>query len=48
VLTERDGTGRSADFTRVRLARPVAPGRLQVCEISGHDGRALLEAAAPP
>jgi threonylcarbamoyladenosine tRNA methylthiotransferase MtaB len=46
VLTERDGTGRAPDFTRVRLSAPAHPGLLKPTVIGGHDGRTLLEAAA--
>ncbi len=44
VLTERGGIGRTEQFTAVRLAAPVAPGRLLDLTMAGHDGRQLLAA----
>ena len=40
VLSERDGTGRSEDFTRVRLG-PLSASRLIDVEIAGHNGTML-------
>ena len=40
VLSERDGTGRSEDFTQVRLG-PVSASRLMEVEIAGHNGTML-------
>jgi threonylcarbamoyladenosine tRNA methylthiotransferase MtaB len=42
VLTERGGIGRTEQFTAVRLAAPVAHGRLLNLTMAGHDGRQLL------
>lgn len=44
VLTERGNTGRAEDFTLVRFARDVAPGK--IVPVTGHaaDGKALLAA----
>jgi threonylcarbamoyladenosine tRNA methylthiotransferase MtaB len=44
VLTERGGVGHTEQFTAVRLAAPVEPGRLLDLAIAGHDGRRLLAA----
>lgn len=44
VLTERGGTGRAEDFTRIRFAAPVEPGRIVNVEPTDHDGKALLAA----
>lgn len=44
VLTERGGIGRTEQFTAVRLAAPVEPGRLLDLTMAGHDGRQLLAA----
>ena len=44
VLTERGGIGRTEQFTAVRLAAPVAHGRLLDLTMAGHDGRQLLAA----
>ncbi len=44
VLAERGGIARTAQFTPVRLAAPVEPGRLLDVRIAGHDGRQLLAA----
>jgi threonylcarbamoyladenosine tRNA methylthiotransferase MtaB len=42
VLMESEGRGRAADFTPVRIAASVGPGRLIDAVVGGHDGRALL------
>jgi threonylcarbamoyladenosine tRNA methylthiotransferase MtaB len=44
VLTERDGIGRTEQFTAVRLAAPVDPGRILDLTMAGHNGRQLLAA----
>jgi len=44
VLTERGGIGRTEQFTAVRLAAPIEPGRLLDLTMAGHDGRQLLAA----
>ncbi|QCK88611.1 tRNA (N(6)-L-threonylcarbamoyladenosine(37)-C(2))-methylthiotransferase MtaB [Phreatobacter aquaticus] len=44
VLAEIGGTGRTPDFTAVRLARPVEPGEMVELTIAGHDGREALAA----
>ena len=44
VLTERGGIGRTEQFTAVRLAAPVAPGRLLDLTVAAHDGRQLIAA----
>jgi threonylcarbamoyladenosine tRNA methylthiotransferase MtaB len=44
VLTERGGIGRTEQFTAVRLASPLSPGRLVDLTIAGHDGRQLMAA----
>jgi threonylcarbamoyladenosine tRNA methylthiotransferase MtaB len=44
VLTESNETGRTEQFTPVRLARPVAPGQIVDLTIAGHDGRRLMAA----
>ena len=44
VLTEAHGSGRTEQFTPVKFARPVAPGRIVDLEIAAHDGRQLLAA----
>jgi threonylcarbamoyladenosine tRNA methylthiotransferase MtaB len=44
VLTEAGGSGRTAQFTKVRLAGAPAPGTLVDVTIAGHDGRQLLAA----
>ncbi len=46
VLTERGGIGRTEQFTAVRLASPLEPGRILDLNIVGHDGRQLLAASA--
>ncbi|HTV37558.1 MAG TPA: tRNA (N(6)-L-threonylcarbamoyladenosine(37)-C(2))-methylthiotransferase MtaB [Xanthobacteraceae bacterium] len=42
VLTESHEGGRTEQFTKVRLARPVEPGQILDMTIAGHDGRQLL------
>ena len=44
VLTERGGIGRTAQFTPVRLATPVAPGAMLDLTIAAHDGKQLIAA----
>jgi threonylcarbamoyladenosine tRNA methylthiotransferase MtaB len=44
VLAERGGTAHAADFTAVRLARPVDPGMILAVTVAGHDGRVLQAA----
>ena len=44
VLVESDATGRTEQFTAVKLSRPVAPGRIVDLTIAAHDGRQLLAA----
>jgi threonylcarbamoyladenosine tRNA methylthiotransferase MtaB len=44
VLTEERESGRTEQFTKVRLAGPVAPGTILDLTIAGHDGRQLLAA----
>jgi threonylcarbamoyladenosine tRNA methylthiotransferase MtaB len=44
VLTERGGIGRTEQFTAVRLAAAVGPGRLLDLTMTGHNGRQLLAA----
>jgi threonylcarbamoyladenosine tRNA methylthiotransferase MtaB len=44
VLTEAGGIGRTEQFTKVRLAAPVAPGAFLDLTIAAHDGRQLLAA----
>jgi threonylcarbamoyladenosine tRNA methylthiotransferase MtaB len=44
VLAERGGIARTPQFIPVRLAAPVAPGRMLDVAIAGHDGRQLLAA----
>jgi threonylcarbamoyladenosine tRNA methylthiotransferase MtaB len=44
VLTESRDMGRTAQFTKVTLARPAAPGRIVDVKIAAHDGRQLLAA----
>ncbi len=46
VLAERGGRGRTEDFSAVRLAGDVAPGRIVDVSLADHDGREL-RAAAP-
>lgn len=42
VLTEHNGTGHAADFTRIRLPGDTQPGLLMSLRAREHDGRALL------
>jgi threonylcarbamoyladenosine tRNA methylthiotransferase MtaB len=42
VLTESDNTGRTEQFTPVRLGAPAAPGVILELAMTGHDGRQLL------
>lgn len=44
VLAERGGTGRSADFTVVRLGGEVEAGTFHTVSIAGHDGARLIAA----
>jgi threonylcarbamoyladenosine tRNA methylthiotransferase MtaB len=44
VLTESDDTGRTEQFTQVKLASSVEPGIVIDRRITGHDGRRLLAA----
>ena len=44
VLTERGGSGRTEQFTAVRLNGPIEPGVLIDLSIAGHDGRQLFAA----
>jgi len=44
VLAESEREARTEQFTKVRLARPAAPGEILQIEIAGHDGRQLLAA----
>jgi threonylcarbamoyladenosine tRNA methylthiotransferase MtaB len=44
VLTESDDTGRTEQFTAVRLSGPAEPGRILDLKIAAHDGRQLLAA----
>jgi threonylcarbamoyladenosine tRNA methylthiotransferase MtaB len=44
VLTESLDTGRTEQFTRVKLAAPTEPGHILTLKISAHDGRHLLAA----
>jgi threonylcarbamoyladenosine tRNA methylthiotransferase MtaB len=44
VMTEGGATGRTEQFTAVRLAAPCAPGLMIDVAIAGHDGRQLLAA----
>jgi len=44
VLTERGGIARTAQFTPVKLASPLAPGMILDLTVTGHDGRQLLAA----
>ncbi|MGU3449334.1 tRNA (N(6)-L-threonylcarbamoyladenosine(37)-C(2))-methylthiotransferase MtaB [Methylobacterium sp. 391_Methyba4] len=44
VLAERGGTGRSADFTAVRLSDALAPGTFHSVAIASHDGARLIAA----
>jgi threonylcarbamoyladenosine tRNA methylthiotransferase MtaB len=42
VLTESHETGRTEQFTPVRLATPVEPGKILDLTMASHDGRQLL------
>jgi threonylcarbamoyladenosine tRNA methylthiotransferase MtaB len=42
VLVESDCTGRTEQFTLVKLRAPAQPGTIVDCTIAGHDGRRLL------
>ena len=42
VLTESRDTGRTEQFTAVKFAAPVEPGRIVETQIAGHDGGQLL------
>jgi threonylcarbamoyladenosine tRNA methylthiotransferase MtaB len=44
VLTESRQMGRTEHFTRIRLARSIAPGVIVDLTAAGHDGRQLLAA----
>jgi threonylcarbamoyladenosine tRNA methylthiotransferase MtaB len=44
VLTESHETGRTEQFTPVRLATPTEPGTILDLEMAAHDGRQLLAA----
>jgi threonylcarbamoyladenosine tRNA methylthiotransferase MtaB len=44
VLTESPEMGRTAQFTKVKLAQPVNPGQIVEVKIAAHDGRQLLAA----
>jgi threonylcarbamoyladenosine tRNA methylthiotransferase MtaB len=44
VLAESDNTGRTEQFTPVRLSAPAAPGTILDLMMTGHDGRHLLAA----
>jgi threonylcarbamoyladenosine tRNA methylthiotransferase MtaB len=44
VLTESDDTGRTEQFTQIRLAAPSEPGVILDLTVAGHDGRQLLAA----
>jgi threonylcarbamoyladenosine tRNA methylthiotransferase MtaB len=44
VLAESDRTGRTEQFTPVRLATPAAAGAILDLTITGHDGRRLMAA----
>jgi threonylcarbamoyladenosine tRNA methylthiotransferase MtaB len=44
VLTERNATARTEDFTPVSLPVAMEPGRLVEVAITGHDGRKLIAA----
>jgi threonylcarbamoyladenosine tRNA methylthiotransferase MtaB len=44
VLTESRATGRTEQFTLVRLAMPVEPGQILDLTMAAHDGRQLLAA----
>jgi threonylcarbamoyladenosine tRNA methylthiotransferase MtaB len=44
VLTESHDSGRTEQFTSVRLATPVEPGKILDLTMTSHDGRQLLAA----
>src|SRR5437763_5717266 len=44
VLVESDDSGRTEQFTAVKLRGPWQPGTIVECTIAGHDGRHLLAA----
>jgi threonylcarbamoyladenosine tRNA methylthiotransferase MtaB len=44
VLVESDNTGRTEQFTAVKLPGASQPGTIVECTIAGHDGRHLLAA----
>ena len=44
VLIESREMGRTAQFTKVKLARPASPGQIVDVKIAAHDGRQLLAA----
>jgi threonylcarbamoyladenosine tRNA methylthiotransferase MtaB len=44
VLTEQGTSARTEQFTRVRLAKPIASGRIIDVAISAHDGQQLIAA----
>jgi threonylcarbamoyladenosine tRNA methylthiotransferase MtaB len=44
VLTESHDSGRTEQFTSVRLAMPVEPGKILDLTMAAHDGRQLLAA----
>ena len=44
VLTESSDTGRTEQFTLVKLAAPAAPGQILDLTMAAHDGRQLLAA----
>ena len=44
VLTEAGGTGRTEQFTQVRLAAPAGPGNILDLKMAAHDGKQLLAA----
>jgi threonylcarbamoyladenosine tRNA methylthiotransferase MtaB len=44
VLTESGATGRTEQFTAVRLAAPAEPGKIVALKMAAHDGRQLLSA----
>jgi threonylcarbamoyladenosine tRNA methylthiotransferase MtaB len=44
VLTESQDSGRTEQFTSVRLATPVEPGKILDLTMASHDGRQLLAA----
>jgi threonylcarbamoyladenosine tRNA methylthiotransferase MtaB len=46
LLTEADGSGHSEHFAPVRLAQPVAPGRLLRATVTGATNDVLLAEAA--